>query len=65
MPLYEYTCLKCGAEFEKLVLKSSDMEDVSCPACKSREFEEKVSSFASVSTNGTSGGAAHCAPSGG
>ncbi len=64
MPLYEFACLDCGAEFEKLVLKASETETVHCPACNSRKLEEKVSSFASVTKAGASG-AGNCAPSGG
>jgi putative FmdB family regulatory protein len=64
MPIYEFICLKCGHEFEKLVRKSSDNNEIQCPECHSENLEEKVSSFASVSTNGTSG-VSNCTPSGG
>jgi putative FmdB family regulatory protein len=64
MPLYEFECLECGAEFEKLVLRNSDITDLKCPDCNSRRLEEKISSFASISNNGASG-SANCTPSGG
>jgi putative FmdB family regulatory protein len=64
MPLFEFICLDCGDEFEKLLRKLSDNVDVQCPACGSKKLEEKVSSFASVSKGGASSGA-NCAPSGG
>lgn len=64
MPIYEYICLDCGREFEKLIRKSSDNSEIECPECHSSSLEEKVSSFASVSPNGGSG-APNCAPSGG
>jgi putative FmdB family regulatory protein len=63
MPLYEFGCRSCGMEFEKLVLKAAEAEDVKCPSCNSKEVEEKLSSFASVSRNGASN--SNCAPSGG
>ena len=63
MPLYEFECRRCGIQFEKLVLKPAGAEDVKCPSCRSEEVEEKISSFASVSKNGSS--SSSCAPSGG
>ena len=62
MPIYEYLCVKCGAEFEKLAMRPSEMADVVCPVCKGLELEEKASNFASVSKAGND---ARCAPSGG
>jgi putative FmdB family regulatory protein len=64
MPLYEFACLDCGAAFESLVRKASEISEIKCPACDSKKLEEKYSSFASVSKSGTSG-IANCAPSGG
>ncbi len=62
MPIYEYICMKCGAEFEKLAMRPSDKADAVCPVCKGRELEEKVSNFASVPKAGSD---ARCAPAGG
>jgi len=64
MPLFEFSCLECGAEFEKLLQKYSDNVEVQCPVCGGKKLEEKVSSFSSVSKGGASSGA-NCAPSGG
>jgi putative FmdB family regulatory protein len=64
MPLFEFSCLECGLEFESLVLKYSEISDIKCPACNGKKLEEKVSSFASVSKAGTSS-ASNCSPSGG
>jgi putative FmdB family regulatory protein len=57
MPLYEFECSQCGAEFETLVMKSSDKEAVKCPNCGSRKLEELLSTFAS--------GSSDCAPGSG
>ncbi|MDA8387061.1 MAG: zinc ribbon domain-containing protein [Nitrospiraceae bacterium] len=43
MPVYEYKCATCGAEFTFLRIKASD-EPV-CPECKSRQVTKKISSF--------------------
>ena len=64
MPIYEFICNECGFEFEKLVRKSSDNNEIECPECHSFSLEEKVSGFASISTNGGSG-TSNCTPSGG
>ena len=64
MPLFEYVCLECGAEFEKLIMKSGEAGDVACPACNGRKLQEKFSSFSSASSGG-SPSLSNCAPSGG
>lgn len=51
MPIYEYVCGKCGAEFERLV-KSSETKP-ECPKCGSGNVAKKLSRFAaSVKTPG-------------
>ncbi len=48
MPLYEYRCQKCQAEFELLVRNDDDCE---CPQCRSRQLEKLLSVPASPSIN--------------
>ena len=43
MPIYEYACLACGHEFEKLVLRSS--QAIACPSCTGSNLEKKLSCF--------------------
>lgn len=45
MPIYEYSCNKCGQEFETLVRSGSVP---GCPKCHSTELEKKLSTFAAV-----------------
>jgi putative FmdB family regulatory protein len=40
MPLYEYTCCKCEAEFELLVRGD---ETPRCPACGSKRLDKHLS----------------------
>ncbi len=54
MPMYEFTCLDCGEEFEEL-LRSQD-EQVECEACDSENVKRKMSTFA-AHTGGRSLGA--------
>ncbi len=43
MPIFEYACKECGAEFDALVQGAAT---VACPSCESAELEKKLSSFA-------------------
>ncbi|MBW4056760.1 MAG: zinc ribbon domain-containing protein [Proteobacteria bacterium] len=55
MPIYEYTCAKCGSNFEKLQ-KSGVVSKLECPTCGSMEVEKKFSTFSSAgSTSSTAG----------
>jgi putative FmdB family regulatory protein len=49
MPIYEYQCRKCAAEFELLVLPASPVP--ACPSCQSPDIEQLLSGFA-VSSDG-------------
>jgi putative FmdB family regulatory protein len=63
MPIFEYTCQKCGMNFEKLILKQN-YGAIPCPACGSKRTEQQFSSFATAGSPGKSSGGV-CAPSGG
>ncbi len=46
LPIYEYLCELCGREFQYLILRKGDEENLSCPACKGRSFKRLVSRVA-------------------
>jgi putative FmdB family regulatory protein len=48
MPIYEYACLACGAEFEKLVQRPSA---VVCVSCESERVSRRLS-VVGVKTSG-------------
>lgn len=53
MPVYEYSCKKCGHRFEKLQ-KNVEAGPISCPNCNSTEVKKEISSFsATESTSGS------------
>jgi len=55
MPIYEYRCNACKAEFEKLVYGSNP--DVTCEKCGSNKTEKLLSRFGmGKSSTGTSSG---------
>ncbi|MDY6954735.1 MAG: zinc ribbon domain-containing protein [Thermodesulfobacteriota bacterium] len=65
MPLFEFRCVQCNAEFEHIVF-SADEEPVKCPTCGAPHPERLLSVFSSgrgaktVPTSATSS----CTPSG-
>ena len=51
MPIYEYTCRKCGADFTlALSLKEHETKKAKCPKCKATDVE-RVFSTAQVITS--------------
>ncbi len=65
MPIYEYVCNKCKADFEELVL--SQREQVACPECGSKRVKRAMSSFSFASSGKFShakgGGCGNCSAS--
>jgi putative FmdB family regulatory protein len=50
VPIFDFECRSCGAEFEALVLHNIVAE---CPSCKGRDLERRFSSFAVSSAEKT------------
>jgi putative FmdB family regulatory protein len=55
MPIYEFSCSSCKHDFEELVFKASEIDEVTCPECGTDHVSRKMSAFAS--TPKSSGGA--------
>ena len=53
MPLYEYTCLECGEEFEEMA-PYSRADQMECSACGSHKTQRVASAFCSSSRPETS-----------
>lgn len=63
MPLYEFTCSKCGKTFEELLaLADLATAAVACPHCDSKDVQRGLSSFATGGggTAGSSGCGGGC-----
>jgi putative FmdB family regulatory protein len=63
MPIYEFRCVDCKAEFEELC--RLDERTVPCPSCGSRNVERKISLCAfsvggKMTTTGSSGACSGC-----
>lgn len=46
MPIYEFRCRSCGAQFEKLVISADDAKDILCASCASQDVEKILSAGA-------------------
>jgi putative FmdB family regulatory protein len=43
MPVYEFTCLDCGKQFDVVLsVREHDRHDVHCPACQSASVEQLI-----------------------
>ncbi|MBI4596409.1 MAG: zinc ribbon domain-containing protein [Candidatus Tectomicrobia bacterium] len=51
MPIYEFKCLQCENEFEKLVYGTNNRK-ISCPGCSSEDVEKKFSVFGMKTSSG-------------
>jgi putative FmdB family regulatory protein len=61
MPIYEYTCVKCGNPFEHLV-RRRDEAAPHCPKCGAARPRKELSAFSTVAALGDPcAGAASCA----
>lgn len=64
MPLYEYHCSDCGAEFEAIVsFKNADA--VACERCGGAHVERLASAFACTAPSAGGSGAPTCPMGGG
>jgi putative FmdB family regulatory protein len=59
MPLFEYVCHSCDAEFEMLVGQN---ESVRCPHCESRDLEKLMSAASARVSGGALPLASACPP---
>jgi len=64
MPIFEYKCTKCGAEFDELESVKRRDEPHECPKCGSMESERKMSMFSMGSCSDGGGGGKICPTSG-
>ena len=52
MPIYEYVCEDCDANFERIVLNKE--QEIACPKCASKKASIQLSVFATA--NGSNNG---------
>ena len=66
MPIYEYHCTDCEADFEQLLRSMASQEIIACPECGGQHVKKAISLFGSRSGGSAraSGPAQTCAPTG-
>ena len=63
MPIYEYICDDCKAQFEKIVINRQ--QEISCPHCTSKNATIQLSVFSSAIAGGSSKSSSGSSGSGG
>jgi putative FmdB family regulatory protein len=63
MPIYEFVCETCDAEFEQLFKSASDESAVSCPECGGSRTHKKFSTFAVSTSEGGGSSPSPCCTS--
>jgi len=64
MPIFEYRCQDCGAEFDELESVANRDKPHKCPTCGSMKSERMMSLFSTGSGGGGVSGASVCGTSG-
>ena len=62
MPIYEYVCDDCGAQYERLVMKQNTA--ITCPKCESAKQTVQLSVFAAHGNGSKASGSSSSGPSG-
>ena len=62
MPIYEYVCDDCQAQFEKIVINKQ--QEIACPKCASKKATIQLSVFATAG-NGSSSSSSGSSSTGG
>jgi len=63
MPIYDYRCTECGAEFEKMVRLSEADRTPLCPECGSPDTRKQITTFASPSSSSKNSTSSSCGSS--
>lgn len=61
MPIFEYKCSDCNTKFEILHKSTSNLEEVVCPKCGSKEYKKLLSAFSASVSKDFSYNAPSCA----
>ena len=65
MPIYEYHCLECHQQFDRLRAAPDRDTPVACPACGQTRAKRTLSAFATIRSGGAPAGDRAATPAGG
>lgn len=60
MPVYEYKCNDCGKKYEIFHKSTTNLGDIECPNCNSRNYKKLLSSFSASSESNSYDSSAGC-----
>ena len=63
MPIYEYICEDCGANYERIVMNQK--QSITCPKCESSKKTIQLSVFAAPANGTKSSGGSSSGPASG
>ncbi|MBW1722079.1 MAG: zinc ribbon domain-containing protein [Deltaproteobacteria bacterium] len=46
MPIYEYECLACATQFQKLIMSKDQESELQCPKCGGNQYKKLISRVA-------------------
>jgi putative FmdB family regulatory protein len=64
MPLFDYRCDSCEADFETLVRREADVASIACPKCESKKVHRLLSLPAAPVSVGAAAGSMSTGPGG-
>jgi len=59
VPIYDFKCKECG-KVSEIIIRSTGVQDISCPGCGSNDMERLISSSYLVKAGSPSSGATCC-----
>lgn len=61
MPLFEYKCKDCGRKFDVLHKSPTNLEEVICPDCQSKNSQKLLSTFSASTGSSNFDSGSSCA----
>lgn len=60
MPIFEYKCNDCNKKFDVLHKSSTNLEEVICPVCQSKDSKKLLSTFSASTGSSSYNSASSC-----